>query len=595
MSMSDDPRGFRRGQPGNRDYPAPQQERGGRGAPPRDDRYDGYRQPEPPPQRNERPPAEKPQQASFSAYRPEAYAAPERRGPGRQERPEWQEGPRNAPPPPAPRNAAPTSEPFPRTPPQSRDPYQQNAASDPYAPAAKRGYENDWRQDPYQDPGGNQFANYYPPQDDTPPDVQSVHNRFFAAEPEPDRAPPQPNHFRGPYDDHEYGADQTQNYTAEPAQRHHGTQSFNSGADDKNEFGWDKYDQTPPPASVRPFHPPATVPDDDLDADFFADDDDYETDDYAQDRKGGRKKLMAAVLVGAVVTGGGLAYLYKSAGGDNSGGPSFISADNRPVKEEPTASGGRDFPNKGKLIYERLAGGSDGEASSARLSSGASSGVDGAQGIVTTTGGTLEERIENALKAQKDDDPSPRGQGNSPDAPRTVRTMTFGPDGSQQPVQPKTQRIAAGAPDAMSAGIVVTSEQTASSARGIPGSDDDNAARNQQKAEARQKPPARVASIAEPRAAAPQISEAAAGSGNFFVQIAARNDQDAAMAAFASLQQKYASVLGNHSPSVRKVDLGEKGVWYRLLVGPIENKTDADQLCEQLKTAGMKGCFSRKD
>ena len=67
------------------------------------------------------------------------------------------------------------------------------------------------------------------------------------------------------------------------------------------------------------------------------------------------------------------------------------------------------------------------------------------------------------------------------------------------------------------------------------------------------------------------------------------------MAAFASLQQKYAGVLGNHSPSVRKVDLGEKGVWFRLLVGPIESKGEADQLCEQLKTAGMKGCFARKD
>ena len=80
-----------------------------------------------------------------------------------------------------------------------------------------------------------------------------------------------------------------------------------------------------------------------------------------------------------------------------------------------------------------------------------------------------------------------------------------------------------------------------------------------------------------------------------FVQIAARNDQAAAMAAFADLQQKYAGVLGNHSPSVRKVDLGEKGVWYRLLVGPMPSKPDADKLCEELKAAGMKGCFSRKE
>ncbi len=93
----------------------------------------------------------------------------------------------------------------------------------------------------------------------------------------------------------------------------------------------------------------------------------------------------------------------------------------------------------------------------------------------------------------------------------------------------------------------------------------------------------------------PQITEAAGGSGAFFVQIAARNDQEAAVAAFATLQQKYAPVIGGHAPSVRKVDLGAKGVWYRLLVGPMASKEDADALCEQLKGAGMKSCFSRKD
>ena len=65
---------------------------------------------------------------------------------------------------------------------------------------------------------------------------------------------------------------------------------------------------------------------------------------------------MAAVLVGAVVTGGGLAYVYKTSGGAGDGYPSVISADSRPVKEEPAEPGGRDFPNGNKLIYDRLGG-----------------------------------------------------------------------------------------------------------------------------------------------------------------------------------------------------------------------------------------------
>jgi cell division septation protein DedD len=228
-----------------------------------------------------------------------------------------------------------------------------------------------------------------------------------------------------------------------------------------------------------------------------------------------------------------------------------------------------------------------------------------------SSGGTLEERIENALKAQKEEEPAaaPPARGGSSDAPRPVRTMTFGPDGTPKAADTRTQRLAAGNPapkrtksnDPLSSSVIVTTQPTSASTRDDPPADEPPAEAAAEQPAAEPAPAAaaprktRTAAVAPAPAQTPQISEAAAGTGNFFVQIAARNDQDAAMAAFASLQQKYASVLGNHSPSVRKVDLGDKGVWFRLLVGPIESKNEADQLCEQLKTAGMKGCFARKD
>jgi cell division septation protein DedD len=558
--MSDDPRGFRRGQPGNRDQAAPQQGRGGRGAPPRDDRFDNFRQPESPAGRQ----PEK-HQPSFSAYRPEAYAAQER----------------------SPARLAPTSEPFPRAQ-QDRDPYRggQNSG-DPYAAPNGRGYDNDWRADPYND----QAPSYYPPDEPAGGDAQSVHDRFFA--PEPDRAPPPPPRYNDP----EFGAD-LGNYPA--AQRHSGVHGANAGFDDRREEEWD---QPPAPTSVRPFHAPATIPDDDLDADFFADEDDYDAEEYPPE-KGGRKKLMAAVLVGAVVTGGGLAYVYKTSGGAGDGYPSVISADSRPVKEEPAdgpGTAGRDFPNGNKLIYDRL-GGAAQEAGAAptRLAGGSPSGKTETQGDVPT-GGTLEQRIENALKAQKEEEPAAaqnRGGGAaSADTPRTVRTMTFGPDGTQQAAESKTQRVAANnAKNALSSGVVVTTQPTSATTRDDPPPAEEPAETSAAASPAESAPaPRQTRTAAVAPQAAPQLTEAAGGSGNFFVQIAARNDQDAAMAAFASLQQKYAGVLGNHSPSVRKVDLGEKGVWFRLLVGPIVSKGEADQLCEQLKTAGMKGCFARKD
>jgi hypothetical protein len=588
------------------------------GPAPANDRYDRYsRQPDPAPRPDRGQPQDKPQ-ASFSAYRPEAYAESERqerRAPSRPERPEWSDNPRAAPAPSRP--SAASADPYPRKPPQSRDPYYQNAPADPYAAPSSQSYDQDWRRDPYQQTkAGPQYPSYYPQHEDPPgsSDLESVHDRFFAPDPEPARTPPQQQRFGSDFNDgfndHGFGSDPSAAYSAqpspyeEPAQRHHGVHTMSSGLGDPAEAEWDRYEQTPPPPqSVRPFHPPAKIPEDDLDADFFADDDDYDHEEYGE-RKGGRKKLMAAVLVGAVAVGGALAYVYKTSTGEGEGGPSLISADSGPVKVEPSNPGGREFANGNKLIYDRLGGAegaSDQQAGGgdASKSTAASSG-DNLPGIVTT-GGTLEERIENALKAQKDTDgpaaPANDQQPASPDSPRSVKTVTFGPDGNPKPVEPSVQRIpvASASADSVSAGVVVSADPS-SSRGGRSASFDSVAASPSQASAAPDAAPERpVTKLAANTAQAPQIVESAGGAGSYFVQIAARNDQEAAVAAFAGLQQKYAGVLGNYSPSVRKVDLGDKGVWYRLLVGPVESKTEADELCERLKGAGMKSCFSRKD
>ena len=50
----------------------------------------------------------------------------------------------------------------------------------------------------------------------------------------------------------------------------------------------------------------------------------------------------------------------------------------------------------------------------------------------------------------------------------------------------------------------------------------------------------------------------------------------------ADMQQKYPSLLASYRPMVQKADLGTKGVWYRLRIGPIVDKTAATKLCGQL-------------
>jgi hypothetical protein len=42
---------------------------------------------------------------------------------------------------------------------------------------------------------------------------------------------------------------------------------------------------------------------------------------------------------------------------------------------------------------------------------------------------------------------------------------------------------------------------------------------------------------------------------------------------------------------VQVADLGEKGVWYRLVVVPPGSRDAAASLCTQLKSAGYSGCW----
>ena len=73
--------------------------------------------------------------------------------------------------------------------------------------------------------------------------------------------------------------------------------------------------------------------------------------------------MVGSALLGAVALGGALAFAYKQSGGSMSSGETpVVQADTRPVKEAPQDAGGKEFPHKNKLIYERLQNGDQPEA-----------------------------------------------------------------------------------------------------------------------------------------------------------------------------------------------------------------------------------------
>jgi SPOR domain len=69
------------------------------------------------------------------------------------------------------------------------------------------------------------------------------------------------------------------------------------------------------------------------------------------------------------------------------------------------------------------------------------------------------------------------------------------------------------------------------------------------------------------------------------VQLSSQKSEDAARAAYQGLQRRYPSILGNYSPNIQRADLGDRGVYFRVRVGPFSG-ADATRLCEDLKAAG---------
>ena len=101
--------------------------------------------------------------------------------------------------------------------------------------------------------------------------------------------------------------------------------------------------------------------------------------------------------------------------------------------------------------------------------------------------------------------------------------------------------------------------------------------------------PEKVAT-AEP---APAPVKAPAATGAYVLQIGAYKSEEDAAAAWRTYHGKHASLLSGYSQDVKKVDLGEKGTWYRLRVGSFADKDAAKALCTKLTAEGG-ACFPAK-
>lgn len=87
---------------------------------------------------------------------------------------------------------------------------------------------------------------------------------------------------------------------------------------------------------------------------------------------------------------------------------------------------------------------------------------------------------------------------------------------------------------------------------------------------------------------------ASGGAGDAFIPVLATYaDYSAARQAFVALKQRYPDLLGGTAPDIETVTVPDGGTWHRLGVLPALPRAQAQDLCQQLQTAGHTGCWVR--
>lgn len=90
--------------------------------------------------------------------------------------------------------------------------------------------------------------------------------------------------------------------------------------------------------------------------------------------------------------------------------------------------------------------------------------------------------------------------------------------------------------------------------------------------------------LSEPEADLP--AAASTGGNGFVVQVASQRSEADAQGSWKALQTRYPNLLSSYTASVKQVNLGERGIYYRAQVGPFASRDEANKLCQSLRAQG---------
>jgi len=276
----------------------------------------------------------------------------------------------------------------------------------------------------------------------------------------------------------------------------------------------------------------------------------YELSYAGRERRRGSLITVAAVL-GLAIVGTAGAFGYGTFTGSGSWSqPTVIKADNTPtsIAPSPSSSDGQGS----KLIHERA----DKSQPEPVVSQEQPIEVKDAAPKVLTALAT-EPRTTSSQRAMNYA-PASAPTGTVAIEPQKVKTFAIRPDGSSEMGSSGSQGSSTSVPTRLAT-------QSAHATRAPTGAS------------------THTASISTPGAA---TASAPRASGAYMVQLVSNKSEAETQSSFKVLQNKHPTVLGNRSVLIRRVELGDRGTYYRAHVGPFANADQANVLCDRLKSAG---------
>ena len=315
---------------------------------------------------------------------------------------------------------------------------------------------------------------------------------------------------------------------------------------------------------------------------------DYPPVEKARSRKG---PVAIAAVLGALVLGGGGAYMASGSSSITGGEPPLIKANNEPTKVQPQNPGGVEIPNQNKQIYERA-----NQDGTTKVVNREEQPVD-VQQAVRMNGNAVADATGGTLGASgKPQQTASLNLGE----PKKVRTVTIRPDGTMAGEAPAPQPAAPAAmtlpPQAQPAPVQTASAQVPA-AQPKPVASTPVAAPATPAATPKPAPAAATPSstpapqqVASVQPVAPVAAETTP-TGGFSVQLGTAGSEAAAQSVLATAQRKYAD-LGGVAGMIRKAEVNGSTV-YRVRVGPMA-KEEASSLCSKLQGQGGQ-CFVAKN